>query len=75
MNYDSDTPPANTTATQPSTANNTKCTVCGKKFKPSKNARPDCLERSAKSNLEKHALQLAKKDDEKHRALAKKLRR
>ena len=69
MNYDSNTPPASTTATHPS--NNAQCTICGAKFKPSKNARPDCLERSAKSNMEKHALQ---KGDENHKALAEALR-
>jgi len=71
MNYDSDTPPANTTATQPSTANNTECTVCGKKINPSKNARPECKLRSAKSNMEQHAL---KKGDAPHKALAEALR-
>ena len=64
-------PPANTTATQPSTVNNTRCPVCGAKFKPSKNARSDCKERSAKSNMEKQAL---KKGDEDHKALAEALR-
>jgi hypothetical protein len=92
MDYDSDTPPANITATQPEVACRTcglvfggpnqerpicctslkaECTACGKKFYPSKDARPDCLERSAKSNLEKHARQ---KGDEAHMAVAKVLK-
>ena len=98
MNYDSDTPPTNNTATQPEVACMTcglvfggpnlneeerpicctfikaACTTCKKVCRPSKNARQGCFERSAKSNLEKHALELAKKGDEKHRALARKLR-
>ena len=71
---ETDTPPANITSTQPEVACSIwgiKCTVCGKNFKPSKNARPDCLERSAKSNLEKHA---RKKGDEAHMAVAKVLK-
>ena len=43
------------------------CYLCGTKFKPSKDARPKCQLRLAKSNLGKHALT---KGDDKHKALA-----
>ena len=54
----SDTPPTNTIAAKASTAvepkKDARCPVCNARFKQSKNARPDCGERLAKSNLERH---------------------
>ena len=68
-------PPANTTSAGATTAaqpkRGAKCPVCQAKFRQCKNARPECAERSAKSNLERHC---ATKGDEPHRAVAEALK-
>ena len=48
-----------------------KCPVCSARFRESKDARPECLERSAKSNLGKHAQE---KGDDAHMDVVKKLK-
>ena len=68
-------PPANTTAAEATTAaqpkKGAKCPVCQAKFRQCKNARPECAERSAKSNLERHC---TTKGDAPHRAVAEALK-
>ena len=48
-----------------------KCPVCGARFRQSKDARSECLERSAKSNLGRHAYE---KGDDAHMEVLKKLK-
>ena len=67
---DSDPPSANTTMALKKGA---RCRVCNARFKQSKNARPECRERSAKSNLERHAQKNGDDGDEAHMAVAKAL--
>ena len=70
--YDeSDAPPASTTMAVKKGA---RCPVCNARFTQSKNARPECGERSAKSNLERHAQKKGEDGDEAHMAVARKHR-
>ena len=70
-NDDSDTPPVNTTMPLVKGA---RCPICNARFKPSKNARPGCGERSAKSNLERHAQKKGEDGDAAHMSVAEALR-
>ena len=58
---DSDTSPVNTTMASKKGA---MCPVCNARFTQSENARPECGERSAKSNLERHAQKKGEDGDE-----------
>jgi hypothetical protein len=69
--YDSDTPPVNTTVPLVEGA---RCPVCNAKFKPCKNARPGCERRSAKWNLERHAQKKGEDGDASHSSVAEALR-
>ena len=67
---DSDTPPVNTTM---SLVKGARCPICNARFRPSKNARPGCEERSAKSNLERHAQKKGEDGDAAHMSVAEAL--
>ena len=68
---DSDTPPVNNTMPLVKGA---RCPVCNAKFKPCKNVRPGCEERSAKWNLERHTQRKEEDGDASHMSVAEALR-